>query len=229
MTNRQTIRAPFVTMACVLCVAWRCCLITVDEKKAAAEKSCGCCCSARCNNRHQRRGGSQRCRDDTELSAESGGSRVQHNPRAEWGLSVDAVRCQADQEGDCLQQGYYYYYFFKAHQHKAAGRKTRLDIQNYGCNSYLIYYHSVIIIIINEYYYSAMESKKTSRSLNNRKNKTSDSVMRDNNRSKACQRSNEQLKSSVFSRRLKAMTRCAMEWTLLEYSAVIGAVFATRV
>jgi len=22
---------------------------------------------------------------------------------------------------------------FKAHQHKAAGRKTRLDIQNYGC------------------------------------------------------------------------------------------------
>jgi len=25
----------------------------------------------------------------------------------------------------------YYYYFFKAHQHKAAGRKTRLDIQNY--------------------------------------------------------------------------------------------------
>jgi len=100
---------------------------------------------------------------------------------------------------------------FKAHHHKAAGRKTRLDIQNYGCNSYLIYYHSVIIIIINEYYYSAMESKKTSRSLNNRKNKTSDSVMRDKNRSKACQRSNEQLKSSVFSRRLKAMTRCAME------------------
>ena len=27
---------------------------------------------------------------------------------------------------------YYYYYYFKAHQHKAAGRKTRLDIQNYG-------------------------------------------------------------------------------------------------
>jgi len=25
----------------------------------------------------------------------------------------------------------YYYYFFKAHQHKAAGRKNRLDIQNY--------------------------------------------------------------------------------------------------
>jgi len=24
----------------------------------------------------------------------------------------------------------YYYYFFKAHQHKAAGRKSRLDIQN---------------------------------------------------------------------------------------------------
>jgi len=23
---------------------------------------------------------------------------------------------------------------FEAHQHKAAGRKTRLDIQNYGCN-----------------------------------------------------------------------------------------------
>ena len=26
---------------------------------------------------------------------------------------------------------YYYYYYFLAHQHKAAGRKTRLDIQNY--------------------------------------------------------------------------------------------------
>jgi len=28
--------------------------------------------------------------------------------------------------------------FFKAHQHKAAGRKTRLDIQNYGCNVLLL-------------------------------------------------------------------------------------------
>jgi len=27
---------------------------------------------------------------------------------------------------------------FKAHQHKAAGRKTRLDIQNYGCNGNLL-------------------------------------------------------------------------------------------
>jgi len=26
---------------------------------------------------------------------------------------------------------YYYYYYFVAHQHKAAGRKTRLDMQNY--------------------------------------------------------------------------------------------------
>jgi len=35
---------------------------------------------------------------------------------------------------------YYYYYYFKAHQHKAAGRKTRLDIQNYGCISELNYH-----------------------------------------------------------------------------------------
>jgi len=30
-----------------------------------------------------------------------------------------------------------------AHQHKAAGRKTRLDIQNYGCNGNLLCYHGV--------------------------------------------------------------------------------------
>jgi len=33
---------------------------------------------------------------------------------------------------------YYYYYYFKAHQHKAAGRKTRLDIRNYGCKIMVI-------------------------------------------------------------------------------------------
>jgi len=33
---------------------------------------------------------------------------------------------------------------FKAHQHKAAGRKTRLDIQNYGCNGNLLCYHGVV-------------------------------------------------------------------------------------
>ena len=31
-----------------------------------------------------------------------------------------------------------------AHQHKAAGRKTRLDIQNYGCNGNLLCYHGVV-------------------------------------------------------------------------------------
>ena len=43
---------------------------------------------------------------------------------------------------------YYYYYFylfiFKAHQHKAAGRKTRLDIQNYGCNGNLLCDYGVV-------------------------------------------------------------------------------------
>ena len=39
---------------------------------------------------------------------------------------------------------YYYYYFFKGHQHKAAGRKTRLDIQNYSCNGNLLCYHGVV-------------------------------------------------------------------------------------
>ena len=33
---------------------------------------------------------------------------------------------------------------FLAHQHKAAGRKTRLDIQNCGCNSNLLCYHGVV-------------------------------------------------------------------------------------
>jgi len=33
--------------------------------------------------------------------------------------------------------------FFKAHQHKAAGRKTRLDIQNYGCNGNLLCCHVI--------------------------------------------------------------------------------------
>jgi len=38
---------------------------------------------------------------------------------------------------------YYYYYYYYAHQHKAAGRKTRLDIQNYGCNGNLLCDHGV--------------------------------------------------------------------------------------
>jgi len=37
-----------------------------------------------------------------------------------------------------------YYYYFLAHQHKAAGRKTRLDIQNCGCNSNLLCFHGVV-------------------------------------------------------------------------------------
>jgi len=52
----------------------------------------------------------------------------------------------------------------------------------------------------------AGESIKTSRALNNRKNKTNDSVMQDKNRSQDCKRSNEQLKSSVFSRCLNAIS-----------------------
>jgi len=39
---------------------------------------------------------------------------------------------------------YFYYYYYLAHQHKAAGRKTRLDIQNYGCNGNLLCYHGVV-------------------------------------------------------------------------------------
>jgi len=31
-----------------------------------------------------------------------------------------------------------------SHQHKAAGRKTRLDIQNYGCNGNLLCDHGVV-------------------------------------------------------------------------------------
>jgi len=39
-----------------------------------------------------------------------------------------------------LYKSVYYYYFFKAHQHNAAGRKTRPDIQNYDCNGNYYYY-----------------------------------------------------------------------------------------
>ena len=34
---------------------------------------------------------------------------------------------------------------FEAHQHKAASRKTRLDIQNYGCYGDLLCYHGSVV------------------------------------------------------------------------------------
>ena len=56
------------------------------------------------------------------------------------------------------------------------------------------------------YYYKRMPwSQKTSRALINRKRKTNDSVTQVKNKSQDCQRSNERLKSSVLSRRLKAI------------------------
>ena len=36
------------------------------------------------------------------------------------------------------QTYYYYYYYYLSDQHKTAGRKTRLDIQNYGCSGNLL-------------------------------------------------------------------------------------------
>ena len=48
---------------------------------------------------------------------------------------------------------YVYYYYFFSHQHKAAGRKTRLDIQNYGCNGNLLCYHGVVERNRIYYYY----------------------------------------------------------------------------
>ena len=61
---------------------------------------------------------------------------------------------------------------------------------------------------MNEYCYSAVESEKTSRVsyLTTEKNKTEDSVRQDKSRSQNCQRSNERLKSSVLSRRLKVIS-----------------------
>jgi len=52
------------------------------------------------------------------------------------------------------------YYYFLAHQHKATGRKTRLDIQNYGRNGNLLCYHVVvernrISSLQSHYYYYA--------------------------------------------------------------------------
>jgi len=35
---------------------------------------------------------------------------------------------------------------FLAHQHKAAARKTRLDIQNYGCNGNLLCYQFTMVL-----------------------------------------------------------------------------------
>ena len=64
----------------------------------------------------------------------------------------------------------------------------------------------VIITIINEYYYSAIESKKSLRALNNRKNNTNDGVMHVKNVSQDCPRSNERQKSCVFSCHLKAIS-----------------------
>jgi len=43
-----------------------------------------------------------------------------------------------------LKLAVYYYCYYFAHQHKAAGRKTKLDIQNYGCNGNLLCYHGVV-------------------------------------------------------------------------------------
>jgi len=43
---------------------------------------------------------------------------------------VSAVQADANKICDCYYYYYYYYYYY--HQHKAAGRKTRLDIQNCG-------------------------------------------------------------------------------------------------
>jgi len=42
------------------------------------------------------------------------------------------------------KQTNYYISYYLAHQHKAAGRKTRLDIQNYGFNGNLLCYHGVV-------------------------------------------------------------------------------------
>ena len=39
---------------------------------------------------------------------------------------------------------YYYYYYYYANQHKAAGRKIRVDMKNYGCNGNLLCYHGVV-------------------------------------------------------------------------------------
>ena len=43
---------------------------------------------------------------------------------------VSAVQADANKICDCYYYYYYYYYYY--HQHKAAGRKTMLDIQNCG-------------------------------------------------------------------------------------------------
>jgi len=39
---------------------------------------------------------------------------------------------------------YVYYYYYYYYYHKAAGRKTRLGIHNYGCNGNLLCYHDVV-------------------------------------------------------------------------------------
>jgi len=41
----------------------------------------------------------------------------------------------------------------KIYQHKAAGRKTRLDIQNYGCNGNLLWLLLLLLLYCYYYYY----------------------------------------------------------------------------
>ena len=38
-------------------------------------------------------------------------------------------------------------FIFQAHQHKASGRKTRLDIENCGCNGSLLCDHDVVLLL----------------------------------------------------------------------------------
>ena len=61
--------------------------------------------------------------------------RQQWSVRAGWRRETHAVRCSAPlklRPYGAIQICFYYYYYFKVHQHKATGRKTRLDIQNYA-------------------------------------------------------------------------------------------------
>ena len=89
------------------------------------------------------------------------------------------------------------------HMYGALNTQTRVQSSNHQFQRPLGLSRIVVIIIIINKYYSAVGSKKTSRALNNRKKTKPTKVSRRIRTGvRLCQRSNERLKSSVFSRRL---------------------------
>ena len=75
-----------------------------------------------------------------EVSRESPDKEVNRRPTSLKKFSADALRGPRVSIATGWNINYYYIIIIiiLAHQHKAAGMKSRLDIQNYGCNGNLL-------------------------------------------------------------------------------------------